>query len=85
MADPYETLVEQFDKARRDAEMSQGAVALAMGTKQAYISEILSGKKRMGRKTLGAVLRVFPNLRPHVIAVLTTTGMETPSREDGRS
>lgn len=71
MEDPYITLLEKFREARDAAEMKQEDLARAMGVRQSTISDILSGKKRMGRKSLGGVLLVFPNLRPYVIAVMT--------------
>lgn len=73
MTDPYKELLERLSQARIDAEMTQQQLADAMNVRQSTISDILNGRKHMGRKTLGAVLRVFPHLRPNVIAVLTST------------
>ena len=72
MEDQHEILRKQLGKAMRDAEFSQSMLAEKMGIKQSHLSEILSGRKRMGRKTLGAVLRVFPNLKPYVMSVIET-------------
>ena len=71
MEDPYNALLEKLKEARSAAEMTQEQLAEGMDVRQSTISDILAGKKRMGRKTLGAVLRVFPHLRPFVLAVLT--------------
>lgn len=71
MESPYTVLLEKFREAKSAAEMKQEELANAMGMRQSTISDILSGKKRMGNKSLGGVLLVFPNLRPYVIAVMT--------------
>ena len=72
--DSYARLQQSLEQSRADAEMTQTSLARAMNAKQGFVSEILSGKKRMGSKSLGRVLRVFPHLRPLVIAVLAERG-----------
>lgn len=68
MADPYEVLRTKLRETVKD--MRQQELADLMGIKQSHVSEILSGRKIMGVKTLGAVRRLFPQLSPYVMAVL---------------
>jgi predicted transcriptional regulator len=74
MNEAARVLREQLRKAMSDSDMSQVEFAKAGDIRQGHVSGILSGNKRPGRKTLGAILLVFPNLRPYVVAVLTARG-----------
>lgn len=67
-------LRDQLRVALANSDMSQVEFAKRSGLGQGHVSSILSGNRGMGSRSLGAVLLVFPNLRPLVVAVLTARG-----------
>lgn len=70
MQDAYEALRLRFQAATQG--MTQKELAALMDLRQSTISDLLSGKKRAGSKTLGAILLAFPKLEPYVTAALTS-------------
>ncbi len=79
MEDATRVLRESLRAALAASGMRQEDFARRGGIRQPHVSDVLSGHKRPGPKTLRAVLLVFPHLRPQVLAVLTAK----PDREKG--